>query len=784
MTIPDKTPQSYTHIPQADVAAFIAEHGTPYHPESDDYHRPPFAAPVKAGKNTTIYRAHTYHTKVPPQGIGPYIKHYTDPDDLVVDPFCGSGMTGVACLMTGRHAIVNDLSPAATHIAYNYCTPVNVEDLKSEFEWVKAAMEKEFDWLYGTTCDRCGGLATMKHTIWSDVLECSRCREPLVLWDLAVDPRTGKVQRKFTCPVCGLRQTKDGLRRLSSVPVVTSYECPTCTPKRADHVTTQSERRRIAEIEATGIPYWYPSDKLPLGRQTRKVMKGTADISRVDQFYTVRNLRALSALWHHIGEVEDERCRRALRFAFTAILPRSSRLNRLRPSGAGDPLPGTLYVSSLVREDNVSDRWTNKVDSYLRYVDIMPKTVDHSTLVNTGSATDLPVPDCVVDYIFTDPPFGNNLQYAELNFIWEVWFRELTDWDQDCVMNYVHEKDLSFYSDMMANAFHEMFRVLKPGRWNSVVFHNTDDAVWHAIQESAQEAGFEVVNALAFDKQQGTFNQVNMGKDSAAGFDVVLNLHKSRTPLANGVAVRATDLDILVVKTISEHLASQPEPGHRTIQYLHSLLIRHLLEENVIIEKVTIPYLEQLLLHHFKQVDGHWYLRGEQVAGGGLGMLVKDEASAIAWLARLLSNEPQSTGALIPQWQMAILHVGDRIPKPLEQILEENFWQDRRTGQWRIPTAGEREKMSARKEVADRARVRQIRRYVAGESDLQPTSVELCGWVQFAYEHEMFEEAVRLFANVHQPDVDEELYHKTRKIAQACQMRAGRSKDGSQLRLL
>ena len=120
----ETTPDTRTEIPEADVAAFIAKHGKPYDPATDDYRRPLFAAPIKAGKNTAIYNAHSYHTKVPPQGIVPYIQHYTEPGDLVLDPFCGSGMTGVAALMSGRCAILNDLSPAAVHIARNYCAPV------------------------------------------------------------------------------------------------------------------------------------------------------------------------------------------------------------------------------------------------------------------------------------------------------------------------------------------------------------------------------------------------------------------------------------------------------------------------------------------------------------------------------------------------------------------------------------------------------------------------------------------------------------------------------------
>jgi len=58
-----------------DLPAFIAEHAHPYDAATDTYRRAPFAQPTKAGKNTAIYNAHSYHTKVPPLGIVPYIEH-------------------------------------------------------------------------------------------------------------------------------------------------------------------------------------------------------------------------------------------------------------------------------------------------------------------------------------------------------------------------------------------------------------------------------------------------------------------------------------------------------------------------------------------------------------------------------------------------------------------------------------------------------------------------------------------------------------------------------------
>lgn len=756
-----------------ELAEFIRQHATPYDPTTDTYRRPPFAQSVKAGKNSPIYNAHSYHTKVPPEGIVPYIEHYTDPGDLVLDPFCGSGMTGVAALMAGRYAILNDLSPAAVHIARNYTTPVDVTALKREFERIKATVKDEFDWLYGTRCDRCGGPATIQYTIWSDVFACARCGSDIVLWEAAVDRDSGKVVEKFACPSCGKEQAKKGLSRLDSVPVVTNYECPHCKPARAEHPVTHYERELIQTIQTRDIPYWYPQDEFPLGRQTRKLKQGTAGISHVDQIYTKRNLWALARLWTEFGCVENERIRLALQFAFTSAGLTSTKMYAYRDTRKGGIQKGTLYVPALNCELNVGSSISRKIDDISRS---LFGTRNSTILTQNGSAVDLAgLPDISIEYIFTDPPFGVNIQYAESNFLWESWLQQFTDWSQDCVMNYVHKKDLAFYSDMMARAFAEMHRVLKPGRWASVVFHNTDDAVWQAIQQGAQGAGFDVVNAMAFDKRQGTFNQVNMGKDSAAGFDVVLNLLKPHTRRVNGSASQAIELDILLVQAISDYLATSPEPAYRTTQFLHSYAIRHLLESNIVIEKITIPYLEDLLPHHFKLVDGRWYLRGEQVLEGGLGMVIENEANAIAWLTRVLSNETLTTGDLIPQWQIATLGAGADIAKPLEQILEENFWLDERSGRWRIPTPAERDRMSARTDLSAQAHLRVVRRFLAGELDRSPSDLELCVWLRFCYAREFFVEGTALFSHINEPRVDAEEYRQVKRMASVCRMRAQRT---------
>ena len=133
----------YTACPNPFIEDFIKEYGTPYDEATDDYHREPFAADVSEGKSDPIYMAHSYHTKVPYRAIRRYIMHYTDPGDIVLDAYCGTGMTGVAAqsckngnetlslfdlneTIGSRKVILNDLSPVAAFIAYNCNREANV----------------------------------------------------------------------------------------------------------------------------------------------------------------------------------------------------------------------------------------------------------------------------------------------------------------------------------------------------------------------------------------------------------------------------------------------------------------------------------------------------------------------------------------------------------------------------------------------------------------------------------------------------------------------------------
>ena len=168
-------PPYYTACPNPFLAEFVQRHGRQYEPD-EPYHREPFAVDVSVGKTDQLYRAHGYHTKVPHLAIVPSILHYTKPGDVVLDGFCGTGMTGVAAQCCGtappayrreleqrwkkeerdapewgaRRVILGDLSPAATFIAANYNIPFNVDTFTAEARKLLDDVEDEIGWMYET----------------------------------------------------------------------------------------------------------------------------------------------------------------------------------------------------------------------------------------------------------------------------------------------------------------------------------------------------------------------------------------------------------------------------------------------------------------------------------------------------------------------------------------------------------------------------------------------------------------------------------------------------------
>ncbi len=784
-------PPYYTACPNPFIGDFIKEHGKPYDPDNDDYRRQPFAADVSEGKNDPIYNAHSYHTKVPHRAIMRYILHYTEPGDIVFDGFCGTGMTGVAASLCGdrkaveslgyrvlddgtildekgrpfsklgtRKAILIDLSPAATFIAYNYNTPVDVRAFEREARRILDELEKECGWMYETQHvvdgrvqkDAKGNpvMGKINYTVWSDVFICSSCSGELIFWEVAVDKEEGRVRDEFPCPHCGADLTKRTLERATErvydrdigefitrarqVPVLINYSVG---KQRFEKVPDEYDLELIRKIEESKIPYWYPTDAMMFrGEQWGDTWRAGYHfgITHVHHFYTRRNLWVLAAFYSKVMGSPLRIPEKLLLFTImTGGLLGLTKLQRFRPKTTFPNmiLSGTLYIGSLCREWNVY-QWLNGKSMSIIRVRIV-QFYPNNNIVSCGSSANISIEDKSIDYIFTDPPFGGNLMYSELNFLWEAWLRVFTNNKPEAVENKAQGKGPREYQELMEKCFAEYYRVLKPGRWMTVAFHNSQNRIWNAIQEAIMRAGFVIADVRTLDKKQGTFNQAKIGYTTAVKQDLIISAYKpnggleKRFHLEAGteegvwdfVRTHLRQLPVFVEKNGKAEIIAE-----RQNYLLYDRMVAFHVQRGVAVPMGAAEFYAGLK-QRFPERDGMYFLPDQVVEYDKkrftvqeieqLSLFVTDEKSSIQWLRSELSKNPQTYQEIYPKF-LRELHKAphEKLPE-LAELLEQNFLKDDQ-GRWYVPDPG---RQSDLEKMREKALLKEFEEYKEGRGRLK-----------------------------------------------------------------
>jgi DNA modification methylase len=765
-------PPYYTACPNPFITDFIKHYGKPYEP-SKPYSREPFAADVSEGKNDPIYNAHSYHTKVPHKAIMRYILHYTDPGDVVFDGFCGTGMAGVAAQLCGdrvtveslgyrvepegtilqqetdergktvwrpfsklgaRRVILNDLSPVATFITYNYNTPVDVKAFEREANGILKEVEEEYGWMYRTLKTEAKGLwtespeawaeklracktvdeirkllnpqssslCTVNYTVWSDVFVCPECTNEVVFWKAAVDKEAGKLHDEFPCLHCGAQLTKrrmdrawvtkfdkaigQTIRQPKQVPVLINYSIG---KKRFEKAHDAFDLALIEKIEEIEIPYRFPTDRMPEGEESRR--NDAIGFTHVHHFYTKRNMHALSGF---VSRAQQMTLHNQLMFIFTSAHQYLNRLCRLhignhfhRKGGTVDkPLEGTLYFPSISLEVNPIERFTLRSRICKVFVAVTRDYI--SSTQSTGPS--LPASVATVDYIFVDPPFGANLMYSELSFLWESWLKIKENNKKEAIINKVQGKGLREYQRLMTEGFEKCFSVLKPGRWMTVEFHNSQNKVWISIQEALSQAGFVVADVRTIDKGKGSFKQVTSA--GTVKQDIIISAYKpdggleDRFKLEAGTEEGVWDFCYTHLKQLPVFVSKDGQAeiiAERQNYLLFDRMVAFHVQHGVTVPMSAAEFYAGLI-QRFSERDGMYFLP-EQVAEYDkkrmtirevlqLQLFVTDESSAIQWLKQQLLKKPQTFQELHPQF---LREIGgwQKSEKSLElsEMLTESF---------------------------------------------------------------------------------------------------------------
>jgi predicted RNA methylase len=438
-----------------------------------------------------------------------------------------------------RRVILNDLSPAASFIAANYNLPFDLGEFADAGKRLLKEVEQELGWMYSTTHTDNKTKARIEFTVWSEVFTCPNCSGRVNFIDEAFDESSKHVREVFPCPHCRKDLTKDNLERVFEARIDPASGEPwkriTFQPATISYVASgtrhtkspdQNDLELLSQIEALAMPAEVPTSVFPIEQMSHGSRIAPKGFTRVHHFFLPRAAQAIGLLWKKAQEHPDDRVRAMLLFFVEQSIWGLSVLNRYGPSHFSQvnrALNGVYYVASQTAEGSPAYNLTGKLSRLTKAFQGY-QAIREDAAISVGSAATLPLPSETIDYIFTDPPFGANIFYADLNFLVESWHHVITDAKPEAIIDSFKSKALPEYQHLMQRCFAEYFRVLKPGRWMTVVFSNSKASVWNAIQVALQQAGFVVAEVTALDKLQGSYRQVTSA--TAVKQDLIISAYK------------------------------------------------------------------------------------------------------------------------------------------------------------------------------------------------------------------------------------------------------------------
>lgn len=563
-----------------------------------------FEKPLPSTRAGAFFNAFSYPTKISPESIAVYIASITKPGDVVLDTFGGSGSTGIAALLCekptermlsiakeldvspvwgARNAIGYEIGTYGGFAAKTITNRLKEKDFKQSVNsFVKRAEEQLGK--YYRAMDPNGKEGYIRHVIWSEIMICGTCRKEVSYFEVGVEKKPVKFNKSIKCPHCGnvsnvdemefaveeyfdsvLGQTRNRKKRIPA------WIYGSTEGKNWDRKAQQDDIKLIEDIEidASAIT----PKKIKWGELHRNGYHYGIDY--LHQFYTKRNFAVMNRLWEMTNDYEGK-IRDALRLMLLSYNSSNCTLmTRVVAKKASKDFvltgaqSGVLYISKLPVEKNILLGLMRKSKPIGEAYGLLQDCTGCFEIRNQSSQH-LIEDDESIDMVFTDPPFGDFIPYAEVNQINELWLDNVTNREDEIIISESQDKTLDDYKKMLTEVFSEIRRVMKSTASAVVVFHAAKAEIWQAFECAVRSSLLEVQQTNILNKEQASFKQV-VSSDSVQG-DPMLLLRKT--------SFCRTELDEnrdVIYKVIEEHLADSEFDERR----IYSLYVNECLENSI-----------------------------------------------------------------------------------------------------------------------------------------------------------------------------------------------------------
>lgn len=522
-------------------------------------------SPVKALAHTPPYKIHKYFARRPWNVFNQLVRRFSYKNDIILDPFCGGGVTIYEGLKEDRKVIGFDLNPLSTFIIKNMIKkPDKLELLESAFDncihyldylyqgsqYFENNGEKIFiEWFelcFQIKCNYCGSHISISNSnkISNGVYRCinSECN-------------SHRSKRKGVEPKDCKRIGREYLFKAgynsSKKKIVSNVD-------DADILQIKSNIRFLRK-EIKNSKIIIAKDEIPMNwdRQLEDLLLRKGIINFQDLF-TERNLLINTLLLDYIKSCENgvgKSNYELLRICFSNTVKDTSIMSFTNETWqSGRPVNWSkhaYWIPSQFCEVNIIKAFQNsrqRVRSSLQFnldfdYKILPckdfKDLSNSNiLLQNCSVADSNIPDNSIDSIITDPPYGSNVQYLELSHFWFVWNKDLYDKVPDFTKEAVSNRKKGFknfktmydYEQKLLVVFSKCYNVLKPKRPMVLTFNNKDISAWLALLFSIFRAGFTLEpEGLYFQDGVKNYKQTAHTKSKGSPFgDFIYAFIKSK----------------------------------------------------------------------------------------------------------------------------------------------------------------------------------------------------------------------------------------------------------------
>lgn len=500
--------------------------------------------PLPSTRSGAFYNTFPYPTKISPEAIAVYIACLTNPGDTVLDAFGGSGSTGIATLLCEhptakmkaladdlgvkpnwgkRNAVLYEIGTYGSFAAKTLANRLNAKEFRCAVDNFVQRAETELGCYYRTK-DVHGNEGVVRHIIWSEVLICPECDKELSYFENGTNRNPVQFTKTITCPHCGKTHDTDAFKpALESIydlllkkDVVQKKREPawiygTTNGENWDRKANNEDRVFIKTLEEREFEESDTPKEICWGELHRAGYH--LGITHLHQFYTKRNYTVMYKLWK-LTEQYPDKVRDALQLLLLSynathctMMTRVVAKRNAKDFVLTGAQSGVLYISKLPVEKNILLGLKRKSIPFYEAYSLLEKCTGEFIIHNSSSEEMLEKTGSI-DFVFTDPPFGDFIPYAEVNQINELWLDKTTDREKEIIISPSQKKSVADYQCMLTQVFTEISRVLKPDHYAAVVFHAAKAKIWEAFENAILDSGLAVCMASILDKKQSSFKQV------------------------------------------------------------------------------------------------------------------------------------------------------------------------------------------------------------------------------------------------------------------------------------